>query len=148
MVGICFYFESYDKDVWSGRRIDLDAWNYAAKAVGDVDRIIVINKTFSEIKNPDSGTFDFKVVTEIPKLEGKIIKVCCPWDKCKNLKSLWDFDHNVDWYVFGPADGWREEIENGVYIPQNGKAALHSTHVASTVLFHRYEVLYGNNTNR
>jgi hypothetical protein len=147
MAGICFYFESYDLDVWSGREIDLDAWNYACKACGDIDKIIVVDKTYSNIKTPDSS-LDFKIVHTLPELEGKIIQICCPWNDMENSVSLWDFDHNVDWYVFGPASGWKNKIKNGLYIPQKGIAALHSVHIASTILLHRYEVLNGNNSNR
>lgn len=140
MVGICFYFERYDVDVWSGRRIDLDAWNYAIKAAGDIDRMIVINRSHMEIKTPD-GNLKFKVVDELPELEGNVAYICCPWNKAKTKISLWDFDHNVDWYVFGPANGWQHEIDTGVYVPQAGQAALHATHVASTVMFHRYRTV-------
>ena len=140
MVGVCFYFEDNDVDVWSGRRIDLDAWNYAAKAAGDIDKMIVINKTLSKLTTPD-GELDFSVVEELPELEGRIAYICCPWNKMKLATPLWDFDHNVDWYVFGPAGGWHHEVDIGVYIPQAGIGALHSTHVASTVMFHRYRTL-------
>lgn len=140
MVGICFYFEDNDTDVWSGRRIDLDAWNYAAKAAGDIDEMIVINRTNNTLTTPD-GNMAFQVVDEPPTLSGHIAHICCPWDKMREAVPLWKFDHKVDWYVFGPANGWQHEVDVGVYVPQAGQAALHSTHVASTVMFHRYRTL-------
>lgn len=143
MVGVCFFFENNDIDVWSGRRIDLDAWNYAIKAAGDINKMIVINKTDQIIITPDIE-MDFQSVKEIPIFgdEEKIVFICCPWDKMNKSISLWDFNHNVDWYIFGPANGWKKTIDFGVFIPQAGEAALHATHVASTVFFHRYEVLW------
>ena len=34
MAGIVFWFENNDRDVFSGRQVDLDAWRYAIKAGG------------------------------------------------------------------------------------------------------------------
>lgn len=142
MAGICFFFEENDIDVWSGRTIDLDAWNYAAKAAGDIDKIIVVNKTDKILNTPDIN-FDFKVVKELPDFnEEKKIYVCCPWNNMKNSISLWDFNHDVDWYIFGPASGWKSVIDYGLYVPQCGIGALHSTHIASIVLLHRYKALW------
>lgn len=143
MAGICFYFERYDIDVWSGRDIDLDAWNYACKAAGDIDKAVVINRTSKKLKSFDTS-MEFEVVDELPHLPGRVVYVCCPWDDVDNRVSLWNFEHNVDWYVFGPANGWRKKIDSGIYVPQNGLAALHSTHIASTVLLHRYKTLMEN----
>jgi hypothetical protein len=147
MAGICFFFEPYDIDVWSGRRIDLDAWNYACNAAGDIDHVVVINRTRQKIRSPNADIkFDLVessktniALDDVPDFKGNVAYICCPWDRAKNKTSLWDFDHNVDWYVFGPANGWREELENGVYIPQNGIGAMHSTHIATTILLHRYQ---------
>lgn len=138
MAGICFYFEDNDADVYSGRKIDLDAWNYACKVAGDVDQMIVINRTASELTTPDSD-MDFQVVTELPELENSI-KVCCEWDRIDST-PLWNFDHQVDWYVFGPSEGWTETGGSGIHIPVNGKVALHAVHAASVVLTHRYGTL-------
>lgn len=140
MVGIVFYFEKNDVDVWSGRKTDLDAWNYAAKAAGDINKLIVIDCVGI---NFDIGS-QFEVVDNMPELQGNIVKVCCPWDKAANCTSLWDFDHKVDWYIFGPAQGWSGVInEPSIIVPQAGRVALHSTHIASIVLLHRYKTIYG-----
>ena len=139
MVGICFYFEDHDIDVWSGRRIDLDAWNYAIKAAGDIDEVCIINTTNMRIEGPDT-TLKTTIVKTLPQLPGKVANICCPWDTAKTKVSLWDFDHNIDWYVFGPALGWQQSTINvGVYIPvATQRIALHAIHIASTVLLHRY----------
>jgi len=135
MAGICFFFEDSDVDVWSGK--DLDAWNYAIKAAGDVDNMIVVNKTDQYLQSPDVN-LGFQVVNELPELENATF-IKCPWDSGENI-SLWDFDHNTDWYVFGPASGWGGV--DGVCIPQNGIGACHSVHIATTVMFHRYQTIW------
>jgi hypothetical protein len=138
MPGICFYFENNDIDVWSGRRIDLDAWNYAEQAAGDIERVIIINKSDVEIQIANH----YEVVNDIPILEGRVAHVCCPWDSATEKVALWDFDHQVDWYVFGPANGWAGQIlDLGVYVPISGQGALHAVHVAAIVLTHRYGAL-------
>lgn len=147
MAGICFYFEENDVDVWSGRDIDFDAWNYAIKAAGDITDVIVINKTTKELQTLDAS-LNFSVVQELPQLTGNIATICCPWNT-DNGVSLWEFDHTgVDWYLFGPAAGWNPNVNGGVYVPQNGYGALHSTHIASIVLLHRYGALNGYNVGR
>lgn len=141
MTGICFFFEPSDVDVWSGK--NLDAWNYAIKAAGDIDKMIVINKTDQTIKSPDK-TLDFQVVDKIPILPNAYI-LTTPWDLENQSISLWDCDHQCDWYIFGPASGWQGVLpsmdgEINVSIPQSGLGALHSVHIASAVMLHRYHV--------
>ena len=141
MAGICFFFESEDIDVWSGK--DLDAWHYAAAAAGDIDRIHIVNKTNMELKNPDIGRYEFTISKELPSLEGRVTKLVTPWEANKHALSIWEWNHSTDWYVFGPALGWRSEPldEPEVYVPQAGLGALHSVHVASIVMTNRYWVI-------
>jgi len=140
MAGICFFYEDSDVDVWSGH--NLDAWNYAIKASGGINKIIVVNKTDQVLNTPD-GNLDFQVVSELPILEDAIYLVC-PWEANESSISLWDYDHSADWYIFGPARGWvsepREKAQT-IHIPQSGIGALHSVHIASVVMMHRYKVL-------
>ena len=143
MPGICFYFEDNDRDVYSGRRIDLDAWNYAIKAAGDITKMVVVNRTDQELTTPD-GNLDFQVVSESPDFgDERVAYVVCPWDVCADKQELWNFDHAVDWYVFGPAGGWATTTADkcGVYIPQHGIAACHSVHIATAVMLHRHKVV-------
>ena len=136
MVGIVFYFEDSDIDVWSGK--NLDAWNYACKVAGDVTDMIVINKTDQTIKTPDA-TMNFQVVDELPDLTGNLCYVACPWDQIPTLKPITEYNHQtVDWYIFGPADGWGTSIEEGCFLPQSGRGACHSVHIATAVMFYRY----------
>jgi hypothetical protein len=143
MAGIVFFFEENDIDIFSGRDLDLSAWNYAIKAAGDVNKVIVINRTSQQLTSFDSDLLLFEVVSEIPVLTGTVVHVVTPWDPAVTKTSLWSFDHNVDWYIFGPGNGWHisDNIENGVYVPMSGRGALHSVHIASVVMLHRYEVI-------
>lgn len=142
MAGIVFFFEENDIDIFSGRRLDLAAWNYAIKAAGDVDKVIIINKTAQKISSFDSSLKLFEVVSDMPVLDGIITHVVCPWDDCDNKIGLWNFDHNTDWYVFGPGAGWRKYggLKNGITVPMAGRGALHAVHIASTVMLHRFGV--------
>jgi hypothetical protein len=76
----------------------------------------------------------------MPALSGTVTNLVADPDPATDT-SLWDFNHQTDWYVFGPAGGWTV-TENRVYVPQqNHSIALHALHVVETVMFHRYKVL-------
>lgn len=137
MAGLVFYFESADVDVWSGK--NLDAWNYAAQAAGDITRMIVVNKTDQVLRTPDAGLEDFRVVQELPLLRNAAYFVG-PGERKPSTVPLWSFPHDVDWYVFGPAAGWPRPFDRTVTVPQAGLGALHAVHVATTALLHRYAV--------
>jgi hypothetical protein len=136
--GICFFFEGSDADVWSGK--DLDAWNYAIKVAGDIDKMIVINTTANPNQAPDV-LLDFQEVAMLAEAEalmtGSIMYLTCPWDP-GNQQSIAGHDHAVDWYVFGPAQGWANDQRDGYYLPQAGHGAVHSVHAATAVMFHRF----------
>lgn len=140
MVGIVFFFEDNDIDVWSGRRIDFDVWNNAVKTTADVRQAIIINKTSADLQSWDAD-MEIIITTDFPTLSGRVAHLICPWNNADTKISLWDFDHQVDWYVFGPAAGWHEQIQLGITIPQYGTCALHSLHVASIVMMHRFHTL-------
>lgn len=139
-VGVCFYFEDNDVDVWSGRSIDLDAWNYAIKAAGDIKDVVIINRTNENLRTLDAS-LKFRQVATRPILDGRVTHVIRPWDDAEDKVDLWSFDHQTDWYLFGPASGWQRKVSKGVYIPQSGRGALHSVHVATAVMLHRYKVM-------
>ena len=107
MAGIVFYFEENDIDVWSGRKMDLDAWNYNCK-IGNINDVIIVNKSSINIQPFDRG-MNIKIVDELPNLNGHVTQLVTNTEMKKYKKSyseLWDFDHKTDWYVFGPANGW------------------------------------------
>lgn len=136
MVGVCFFFEREDVDVWSGK--NLDAWHYAFAASGDINNIIVINRTNYKLFNPNPDKYEFNTTNEFPTLSGEIVGLITPWRKTEKSISLWDFDHNVDWYCFGSAAGELPNYNIEIFVPQKGLGALHSVHIASTVMLHRY----------
>ena len=141
MTGVCFFFENEDIDVWSGK--NLDAWHYAIYAAKDINEILVINRTEQILQNPNQDKYIFNTTKEIPELNGNIVGITVPWrQEILNSFSLWNFNHqNIDWYCFGSAAGELPKYNIEVFIPQNGKGALHSVHIASAVMLHRYGVL-------
>lgn len=139
MPGLCFHFEPNDIDVWSGREIDLDAWNYAVKAAGDIDEIVVINRTSASLR-PLDADIPFLQVSELPSL-GRAAFLCAPDEAAAVSVSLWDFSHDVDWYVFGPAAGWDHVPELGVHIPTALGIPFHAVHAATVALAHRFHVI-------
>jgi len=139
MPGICFYFESNDRDVYSGRQQDIDAWIYAIKIPCDIEKVIVVNSSDLTLRGLDMN-FDWHIIGEMPILEGDVTNFVAPG---RGGESMWNFDHQTDWYVFGPASGTIANTpDRTISIPQsNPNIHLHSVHVATTAMFHRYEVV-------
>ena len=139
MPGICFFFEVSDVDVWSGK--DLDAWNYACKLAGDIGKMIVINRTDTPIESPDRS-MEFHEVATVDEaralMDGHVTQLECPWAPVDKI-AIQQFDHQTDWYVFGPASGWTGNwfADSIVSLPQAGIGAAHSVHVATAVMFFR-----------
>jgi hypothetical protein len=144
MAGIVFHFEDNDKDVWSGRNIDLDAWNYAMNFCGCIDKAIIVNNTNQTLTSFNEA-YDIQYVSNMPPLTGHVTQMIVPWEAQNETKtSLWDFDHLTDWYVFGSGAGWGNYFGDSlVYVPQGGVTATHSVFIATAVMLHRYKVLYG-----
>lgn len=143
MAGIIFYFEDNDRDVYSGRPIDLDAWVYAAMAAGDVDKLAIVNRTDVDLQaaiNGLHGQLQIEVTDNTPNVLGEIVRVVTPGEADTMTESIWDFKHDVDWYFFGPAEGHRP-AGRSIMIPQSGGGFLHSVHIASVVCLHRFHKL-------
>jgi len=140
MAGIVFYFEDNDVDVWSGRNIDLDAWNYNCK-IGGITKAIVVNLTDQNLITFD-GNMDITFVNELPSLSGHVTQLVTSNDT-NTPTSLWDFDHQTDWYVFGPSNGWSGNIfgDTLLTIPQTSGAHHYSVFVDTTIMFHRDHIL-------
>ena len=144
MAGICFYFEDNDIDIWSGRSIDLDAWNYSIKLTPDIDKVVIINKTTQSLQ-PFDISIDTVITDNMPVLSGSLTQIVCPWEVTPSpITDLWDFNHQTDWYLFGKATGWGDEYFSNSYvtIPQNGMSACHAVHVNTTIMAHRYKTLW------
>ena len=140
MAGVVFYYEDSGVDVWSGNVHHLDAWNYAMKLCSDVTDAVIINMTSQHITF--NREFNVQIVSEMPDLQGTLAQVVCPWEFNASAISLWGFDHEVDWYVFGPASGWSgsDLSTTKVTIPSASPIGLHAMHAATVVLAHRYGV--------
>ena len=145
--GICFHFEDNDRDVWSGRSIDLDAWLYACLAFG-VDNKVVVDLTSEGLRVPNIETVKSLEAFEEAHLGERILYLETPWSFTKfEPTKLPDFQHPEDcWYVFGPAGGFRPDERpdlEWLTVPQLGSldgthVAMHSVHVVGVVLAHRY----------
>lgn len=141
MAGLVFHFEPNDRDVFSGRAQDIDAWIYAAKMSGDITKMIMVNSAGPKPTGLDMH-FEWSIVSEIPPLVGNVTYMVMPSEQSL---PLWGYDHETDWYVFGPASGWHigGHDQVGVYVPQaNPNIALHAVHIAPIVMAHRYKVLH------
>lgn len=141
MAGIVFYFENNDRDVWSGRRIDLDAWNYNCK-IGNIDKAIIVNLTSQELITFD-GNMDVTFVNELPSLIGHVTQLVTPIETT-GTTPLWDFNHETDWYILGPSSGWGGNYfaDTLLTIPQQSPVYHHSVFVATTLMFHRHKTLF------
>ncbi len=141
MAKVCFHFEPNIVDVYSGRLEDLDAWRYAMRIPGDITEVIVVDSS-NVLLGEFDGNFEWTITDTIPTLDGNVTFMVTPNERDDSI-TLWDFDHNTDWYVFGPTYGWHGKYQ-GVTIPQsNPLISLHPVHMISTVMFHRYHVLGG-----
>ena len=136
---LAFFFEDSDKDIYSGRLIDLDAYRYACKAFG-VNHMAVINLSTEEISMNDDGILleqyssfeEFKNSHKDSKMLLTEVPWACPAGAYILNKELPEFD----WIVIGPSTGWiphPQDVE-WLLVPQNGKGALHSQHIATLIL--------------
>jgi len=139
MAGICFYIEADE--------IDLAPWNHAARAAGDIDTFAIINRTAAPVRSSNDGMGLCAYANLDQFLDDhrgrSMAYLCSPWQPARTRVPLWRFDHDTDWYVFGPAAGWGREIDSGVFVPQASRAALPSQHIAAAVLLHRHWVKHG-----
>lgn len=151
MAGIVFWFEDNDRDVFSGRRVDLDAWRYAVKA-GGIEKVRCFNSTELEVSF-DLG-FDFEIAgrDDTDYLEWvdqhrdeNLVFFDTEWSCPDFAIPFAEVNHkDVDWYIFGRAAGLPGVPDDRfiyTYLPINGSAALHSLHIASAVLLRRWEIM-------
>lgn len=131
--GVCLHFEDNDRDVWSGRSIDLDAWRYALKAFGG-DRLAVINLTDSVLAIQDGSIF-IEEYSSLGDFTSTYPDECLVYVELGG-PSLKEFIHPADcWYVFGGTTVTLPRAD--VTVPTNG-LALHPVHVEQIVLWDRF----------
>lgn len=131
--GVCLHFEDYDRDVWSGRSIDLDAWRYALKAFGG-DRMAVINLTGDKIAmNDESVAYEehSSLASFLAAHQGETMVFVE-----LGGSDLAAFEHPADcWYVFGGTTVSLPRAD--VEIPTGG-LALHPVHCWQMVAWDRF----------
>jgi hypothetical protein len=149
VTGVLCFYEDRDTDVYSGDPATLAAWNYALRCAGDIKRFYVYNRTDETLQTPNAD-LEFKdchwsdnVWEHLSLLPGRKTLVVTPWAANDRTVPLWQYRHDTDWYLFGPAAGWPKPLPDweSVTIPQHGRAACHAPHIATAVMLHRYEVL-------
>jgi hypothetical protein len=130
--GVCLHFEDNDRDVWSGRPVDLDAWRYALRAFGG-NRLAVVNLTGAELAVHDEHLrFEQHAsLEEFVDLHEKehlvFVELGGP--------NLRDFSHPGDcWYVFGGTSVTLPRAD--ITVPTCG-VVLHPVHAAQIVLWDR-----------
>ncbi len=147
MAGVVFWFQSQDKDVFSCRPIDLDAWRYAIKS-GGINQARCFNETPLPLFFDQD--FDFEIAgsnlddfRDWAKDKSNLIILQCEWSCPESAIPLSEVDHSkVDWYVFGRGSGLPNNLPGQyVYLPQDGLGGLHPVHTASAVLLRRWEEL-------
>ena len=141
---LAIHLDEWDRDVYSGRQIDLDAYRYACKAFG-VSEIAVINSGKIEYEMNDESMkleeFDSFEDFRLAHQDESITIVEVPWAAPADAVGL--HKENVprtDWYVIGPARGWKCQPQGckWISIKQNGKGALHGQHIATLLLGHLF----------
>jgi len=141
MATLVFYFEDSTFDVYSGKVVDLSAWNHACK-VADIKNAIIINKSSQNITTFDAD-MDIQIVEEIPLFEGNVTQLVTPTE-ISEATSLYDFNHETDYYVIGPASGWKGNYfsDNYIFIPQHTTAAAYGLIAGSVVMYDRFRRLW------
>lgn len=136
---LAFFLEDWDRDVYSGRQIDLDAYRYACKAFR-VKEMAVINPEGIEYEFNDQ---DMKL-TEFISFEDfvaahkdeKIVLLETPWSAPASSRSLGKGGAEADWFVIGPSSGWIPQPPgfDWLIVPQDGRGGLHGQHIATLLL--------------
>ena len=152
MAGIVFWFENSDRDKFSGRQVDLDAWRYAIGA-GCISETVCFNKSdYNPVLNAGYSTFkiidgDRTKFTEwvVEHKDQNLLFIETEWSCPSNAINLGSVNHaTIDWYIFGPSNGIPTECQEfgqWCYLPVKDRFALHPVHIASCVLTRRYEEL-------
>lgn len=163
-IGLCFHFETTDRDLWSGRKIDLDAWQTMCVAF-DVKKVVCIDLAgWAHIDWPQGGP-DLKIVKSLEEFEEyagedsleRRIYVETPWTVPKEnsppitpYRSINLTTDDIYWLIIGPSAGIKPSSNRKHYytVPQeggkNGKGpSLYPVHMASVPLSHFYLIHKG-----
>ena len=150
MAGVVFWFEDNDRDTFSGRQLDLDAWRHALKAGGiDKARCFNISKFDPVIIGDDdytiAGTSKKDYIDWVDQHKYENLLFVGSQNECpESAVTLKNVDHNqVDWYIFGRSNGILKtgHEKNFMYLPTKNNLALHSLHIASAVMLDRWSAI-------
>lgn len=103
--------------------------------------MIVLNRTKNSLMTPNSKiSFEDRKETDgdLTFLHGSVAYFVPPSDK-RVTTDLWNFEHDVDWYFFGPAQTFyfeKRSFDFVVTIPI--PVQYHAIHAASVVMAHRH----------
>jgi len=122
-------------------------------AAGDIDKMVVINLTDSPPANPAEIIGrgldnEFTVVHSLEQARtvignDRVTQAVCPWNFDCQVTDLWDYQHETDWYVFGPAIGWGGHDIGGdkITIPMPDNTPMFSVQTATAIFSHRYATM-------
>lgn len=142
MAGICFCIDPEDCN-----EIDLDGWQGAARFAGDIDTLAIIGRG-SEVSPTLDDTMGLCVYANMNQFlddhqDRSMVHVDTSVGRNKGSVPLWQYHHEIDWYLFGRNGGADPEVASVISIPQPNQAKLPVTLIASTVLLHRSWVRCG-----
>lgn len=142
MVGICFYLDAEERDGSA-----LEAWRAIAPLAGDIDTVAVIHHSMEPIHDPEDpiGLCLYANMNQFLDDHGdrSMVHVDTSVARTKGSVPLWQFHHDIDWYLFGLDGEAGPEVGSTVSMPKAGQASLPLAQLASTVLLHRHWVRRG-----
>ncbi|NNE83621.1 MAG: hypothetical protein HKN28_06590 [Alphaproteobacteria bacterium] len=142
MTGVCFHFDAEERDESA-----LEAWRAIAPLAGDIDTVAVIHHSMEPIYDPDDpiGLCLYANVNQFIDDHGdrSMVHVDTSVGRYMGSVPLWQFHHDIDWYLFGRNGDANPEVASIISMPQPSKAKLPVTLIASTVLLHRHWVKRG-----
>ena len=137
MSTLVIHFEDNDKDVWSGRNLDIDMWKTACFNWG-IDELRIIDLRTDKTWQPLDPSLQLKWYSTIEEATEDLNNIV--YIDRQGDTSLWQINHNeIEAYVIGASYGYISRPEGvKVVIPQQGRDEMHSTHIAAIVLADRY----------
>lgn len=151
------YFDSWDRDSWSGRHIDLDVWNGLFTNFG-IDEVFITNTTSWDLGSY-APTLNAALTWNIANASTMDISgirnagyTLCVADVAggaysADIASIWSapsvLSQDNVCYCFGPVSGWVGGeflgTDKFVAVPSAG-GAMHSVHAAVPILSYAYHL--------
>jgi len=131
------HFEDNYSDAWGGTEESL--FMYKQMCFNwNIDELRIIDLRSDKSRQPRDETLNMKYYSSLEESISDLHN--CVYIDIHGTTNLWAFKHKKDMnYIIGASYGYRETpIGIRIRIPQNGHGELHSTHIASIILSHRY----------